>query len=40
VQRWLGHQSPATTLRYVLIDHDWAAMAAMTLDGDWWADAA
>lgn len=40
VQRWLGHRSPATTLRYVLIDHDWAAMDAMTLDGDWWENAA
>jgi len=37
VQRWLGHRSPATTLRYVQIEHDWAAMDAMTLDGDSWA---
>jgi integrase len=39
VQRWLGHQSPATTLRYVLMDHDFAAMERMNLDGDWWAAA-
>ena len=39
VQRWLGHQSPATTLRYVLIDHNFEAMERMTLDGDWWAAA-
>jgi integrase len=39
VQRWLGHRSPATTLRYVLIDHDWAAMERMSLDGDWGAAA-
>lgn len=39
VQRWLGHKSPATTLRYVLIDHDWAAMDALSLGGDWAAAA-
>ncbi len=39
VQRWLGHKSPATTLRYIQLDHDWAAMERMTLDGDWWAAA-
>lgn len=39
VQRWLGHRSPATTLRYVQIQHDWAAMERMTLDGDWGAAA-
>jgi len=37
VQEWLGHRSPATTLRYVLKDHDFAAMDRMTLEGDWWA---
>lgn len=35
VQKWLGHQSPATTLRYVLMDHNWEAMNALGLDGDW-----
>lgn len=39
VQRWLGHKSPATTLRYVQLDHDFEAMDAMTLDGDWWTAA-
>lgn len=37
VQGWLGHASPKTTLRYVAIEHDWKAMEAMTLDGEWGA---